>query len=83
MSPAQYRALERLAEGPARLTFDGHQRSGRIHPATAAALERRGLAAVEDSPSGLFAVITSDGFGLLHNNPEPIDAASSSKRPSV
>lgn len=79
MSPNQYRALERLADGPAILTDVDHQAPGRIHPATAEALERRGLASVERDRIETFtgkpvrvldyAVITGAGFDLLADNP--------------
>lgn len=69
MSPTQYRSLEALlAAGPdGMLVARGMDvPPGRIHPRTAEALERRGLALVTD---GGTAMITDAGVDLLARNP--------------
>lgn len=81
MSPTQYRALERLLDavdsteaGGLILTLEGHDQPGRVHPRTAEALERRGLAEIirgmaHDEPD--LAIVTDAGAELLARNPEP------------
>lgn len=83
MSPTQYRALERLLDAarggrphPGLLVATGtHVPPGRIHPRTANALVRRGLAERRPVYRGEeLAVITQAGIDLLARRPDPIDA---------
>lgn len=75
MSPAQYRALEALADADwigVRLG-DVNDLPGTIHRQTAAALERRGLVVIIDDPqdpdASPYAKITTAGLELLATNP--------------
>ena len=72
MSPSQYRALEALATTPYGMLVarEMHVPPGRIHPRTAEALDRRGLADLTVLGTGeTLATVTDAGVGLLARNP--------------
>lgn len=79
MSPAQYRALEALVEAstgdPGGLKVDHDQAGlpGYVHPRTADALERRGLAILLTGDYGHpdLLIVTDEGAELLETNPTP------------
>lgn len=84
MSPAQYRALEALADADWIGTRLGDENDppATIHRDTAFALERRGLAVVivderdtDGAPRPPYAKITTAGLDLLRTNPKTREEA--------